>query len=114
MSVALLPKNNFINNSVHATFVTNPFRPIGIPHLYIDGGKKIEDDNLRNRWNNNYWDDWNGDGPKLIQGKIGYMPSISPGQIVPPQSSFIGLLPFYNFDWNPAKEPYDITIPEAL
>jgi nitrous oxidase accessory protein len=42
-----------------------------------------------NKWIDNYWDDWSGFGPKIIHGKF-------------------GLLPWYNFDWHPAQEPYDI------
>jgi len=37
----------------------------------------------RNIWNNNYWDNWRGFGPKWIPGFFGF-----------------------NFDRNPAKEPY--------
>ena len=44
-----------------------------------------------NRWNRNYWDDWWGFGPKLVKGQIGKL-----------------LIPWFNFDWHPAKEPYDI------
>ena len=44
-----------------------------------------------NRWSRNYWDDWWGFGPKLVKGQIGKL-----------------LIPWFNFDWHPAKEPYDI------
>jgi parallel beta-helix repeat protein len=44
---------------------------------------------LWNEWVGNYWDNWIGLGPKIIRGKL----------IV---------FPWYNFDWHPAKEPYDI------
>ncbi|PNX51646.1 MAG: hypothetical protein BV456_02380 [Thermoplasmata archaeon M8B2D] len=44
-----------------------------------------------NIWNNNYWDQWNKIGPKKISGK------------------FIQIIPLINFDWHPAREPYDIT-----
>lgn len=37
----------------------------------------------RNIWERNYWDDWIGFGPKWIPGLLGF-----------------------NFDWEPAKEPY--------
>ena len=46
-----------------------------------------------NHWNRNYWDDWCGFGPKLIKGQIGKL-----------------LIPWVNFDWHPAKEPYDISL----
>jgi len=46
-----------------------------------------------NNWNNNYW----GKSlfhPKIIFGSIG----------------IIGLIPWINFDWHPAKEPYPIGV----
>ena len=47
---------------------------------------------LRNTWDSNYWDNWIGFGPKLIFGRLGPFKKI----------------PWVNFDWNPAQEPYDI------
>ncbi|MBE3120630.1 MAG: right-handed parallel beta-helix repeat-containing protein [Thermoplasmata archaeon] len=46
---------------------------------------------LFNHWNGNYWTDWVGLGPKLIKGKLGEV-----------------FVPWVNFDWRPAQEPYDI------
>jgi len=48
-----------------------------------------------NRWMMNYWDDWIGIGPKIIKGNILYF------------------IPWYNFDWRPAREPYDITTADS-
>jgi len=45
---------------------------------------------LFNHWNGNYWTDWVGLGPKLIKGKLGQV------------------IPWVNFDWHPAQEPYNI------
>ena len=47
-----------------------------------------------NYWNSNYWDRHNGDGPKIIFGTIG----------------FLGVIPWINFDKNPAKEPYVVGV----
>jgi hypothetical protein len=47
-----------------------------------------------NKWIGNYWDNWKGFGPKMIFGRLWYF----------------GLLPWINFDWNPAQEPYDIDV----
>jgi parallel beta-helix repeat protein len=46
----------------------------------------------RNKWVNNYWDTWIGIGPKIIYGHI----------------DKLGIIPWVNFDWHPAQEPYDI------
>ena len=48
----------------------------------------------RNHWYSNYWDNWIGIGPKLIFGRSGI---------------FL-FLPWVQFDWNPAQEPYDIEV----
>lgn len=42
-----------------------------------------------NNWGGNYWDNWIGVGPKIIKGRLR-------GPI----------LPWYNFDWYPVKNPY--------
>jgi len=46
-----------------------------------------------NRWNNNYWDDWIGFGPQLIFGLL-----------------FFNKIPWIQFDWHPAQEPYNIEV----
>lgn len=51
----------------------------------------------RNRWNNNYWDTWKGVGPKPILGLVVFT-----------WRYIILLIPWVEFDWNPAQEPYDI------
>jgi len=54
---------------------------------------------LGTRWVHNYWDDWMGIGPKRI-----------PGLFVFPWVNWYDIvgIPYDNFDWHPAKEPYDI------
>ena len=48
-----------------------------------------------NCWNRNYWDDHNSILPKIISGRIEY--------------GYRKYIPWLNFDWHPAQEPYDIT-----
>jgi len=51
----------------------------------------------RNQWYNNYWD-----SPRLA-------PKIIPGELIWSLTKFIYFLrPWYQFDWYPAKKPYDI------
>jgi parallel beta-helix repeat protein len=69
-SVNSVTKNNFINNTVNAYF----------QHF-----------SLLNHWIGNYWTDWIGIGPKLINGKL----------------KEVSIL-WFNFDWRPAQKPYDI------
>jgi nitrous oxidase accessory protein len=69
-SLISITGNNFIQNTHNAYFLQFSFI---------------------NRWNENYWTDWWGLGPKLIKGKLDDV-----------------LIPWMNFDWHPAQEPYDI------
>jgi parallel beta-helix repeat protein len=77
----LIYGNNFIGNNVNAYFEYH--REIG-----------------SNQWNTmdtgNYWDDWAGSGPKVIWGKQRglWLPWIA--------------IPWFNLDWQPASEPYEI------
>jgi hypothetical protein len=45
---------------------------------------------FRNKWVNNYYDNWIGFGPKLIRGKLN------------------GLWSWFNIDWFPSRKPHDI------
>ena len=77
-----ITKNNFIDNEVHAIF------GIFLLYLLLVKGQMF-------KWYNNYWDDINNRKIKIIKGEIGFFLS--------------GITyPWYNFDWNPVSEPYDI------
>ena len=56
----------------------------------------------KNRWIGNYWDTWTGVGPKIILGFIIFELSI------PDLIYILFLIPWVEFDWHPAKEPYNI------
>jgi len=80
-------RNNFINNDVHAYFEDTLLFSI-----------------LPDFWRRNYWDDWVGFPPKHIEGKmIIHHISFDPDYPVDPT-----VKPWTNFDWFPAKNPYDI------
>jgi len=73
-----IEENNFINNG-------NGDEEFGQAAIFVS---------YFNRWKRNYWDDWNGTGPYIINGiqfKRDYV----------------------NYDWLPAREPYDISILEV-
>ncbi|DAC72720.1 MAG TPA: hypothetical protein DSN98_03590 [Thermoplasmata archaeon] len=80
-------RNNFINNTLHAYFEDTLLSSI-----------------LPDFWWRNYWDDWDGTIPKRIEGKmiINHL-SFDPDYPVPPT-----VKPWTNFDWFPAREPYNI------
>lgn len=56
---------------------------------YYDGSFMAGKLPMFNRWSRNYWDDWDGTGPYVIRGKRYF-------------------IRWFNFDWHPAQEPYDI------
>jgi hypothetical protein len=47
-----------------------------------------------NRWSRNYWSEHSGILPKAIRGNM----------------EFLFFIPRLEFDWHPAKEPYDIEV----
>jgi parallel beta-helix repeat protein len=71
-------ENNFIKNKENAVFTYSPLK-------------------LRNNWNHNYWDSLTGIRYK-IKGTL---------RFEDPSIYFKGI-PWTNFDWFPAREPYDI------
>ncbi len=79
----LIYKNNFEKNAQNAYFEC--FRELGI-NKWSFGGK------------GNYWEDWSGKGPYVIRGKrwISLL-------------FFYSTIPWFNFDFFPAKEPYNIS-----
>ena len=83
--------NHLMNNNITLE-KTNIYRLRKLP-------QNIKKLSIFNRWNHNYWDNWNGEGPKKISGK------------------FFTILLDYIFIWAydlyPATEPYDIPLPEA-
>lgn len=78
----IIENNNFIENDEQAKFTKLLMKDFISP----------------NYWNNNYWNDHNG----LLIKPI-------PGVVYIPNRHLIGFfLPWVEFDWHPAKEPYDI------
>jgi len=74
-------ENNIYNNLYNAFFLENEYR-------FFRG----------NHWNNNYWDDWNGRGLKIIQGYVDFPLPQDPYNYVR----------WCHFAMNPAEEPNDL------
>jgi parallel beta-helix repeat protein len=65
----------------------------------IDNSQDVMlDSSLFNLWSNNFWDNYIGFGPKILLGWL-YL-SLETKIIVP----------WLNFDWSPAKQPFDINL----
>jgi parallel beta-helix repeat protein len=94
--------NNFINNEKEVKASMN---------LYFVTILKFN--NYKQRWISNYWDDWNTGIPRAILGFGIYYIIIF--KIHPKLSTPfpIALFPYFEYDWNPATEPYDIPIPKV-
>ena len=82
---SVIYKNNFENNAVHAYFELLNFKNC-----------------FRNKWSyllkGNYWDDWTGSGPKIIQGKM----KLRIGDLWSTNISWI------NYDLFPSSVPYEL------
>lgn len=94
-------QNNFINNSVNAEFRRSSTYEIKFKIYYFIISLPYPDDYSRYRvlrkniWDENYW------------GEPRSNPYPIPGRIHPFRFHGI-IIPWMNFDWHPAKEPYDI------
>ena len=79
--------NNFIDNEKHAYFEYV---------LYLQFMPRI-------KWNGNYWDDWHFRLPRFIKGEKVILFVFRPGTVLKNTVCY-----WYNVDWHPAKEPYDM------
>jgi parallel beta-helix repeat protein len=101
-------KNNFIENTVHATFYywlpTKMIAPLFGRFLQM------------NKFFYNYWDDDNMTSPRMIQGQMVCYVLLSVFLLILYDAGFIHTPPdvepkyvqWKNYDWFPAEEPYDI------
>ena len=96
-----ISRNNFIKNSYHASFIRMPivdfFMKKDLWNIANANDYPLRGILFSNKWNQNYWDDWNQKIPRPIEGY---------------SSSFIfpeGYAIFW-FDWQPAQEPYEIIV----
>ena len=84
--------NDFRNNGF-AIHLGESDRNDIIGNNFISNEKHVDLSNsFSNIWLGNYWDNWPGLIPKPIFGRIG----------------IFGFIPWLNFDWHPAKQPYDM------
>ena len=78
---------NFISNEKHAYFEYVLFFQF-MPRI---------------KWNGNYWDDWHFRIPKVIKGEKVIVMVFRPGYVMKNT-----VCQWYNIDWHPVKEPYDM------
>ncbi len=102
--------NNFISNKENAEFIVSLPSVIDIIKKNIKRLFNPSDSSDKNRytptgllfkyWDENYWDDYDGKGPKMIPGTLQ-----SAGLI---NQLFLYVFPWRSFDWHPTSVPYDI------
>ena len=93
--------NNIANNKYYGIFIYDSGKNNIFQNNFIESGKR----NVKllyyiwalkiNKWDGNYWDEPRS-SPYLIFGKISIR-------------SIFGIIPWFEIDWHPAKEPYDIS-----
>ncbi len=94
---------NLIENNTWGIFLTRTFRDIIEKNTFK--GNTLDatfDTAVRNRWRHNFWERPRA-APKVIGGILFtvYTYTPWPGAVIP--------VPWLNFDWHPALEPYDIS-----
>ena len=87
-SKTLIDHNQFIGNDISVAPMYSRYNTI-TQNNFLDSEPFFQSG--INEWNNNYWGE-TLDEPKKITGRIGYF----------------GIIPWYNYDENPASEPFDI------
>ena len=92
----MIRKNNFIDNRIHCSFEYElGFKVLGIFFL-----RPFQ----LNKFFRNYWDNHPTANPKAIKGKMWCYTFLYMLGLV----DEIKILDWYNFDWIPARKPYDI------
>jgi len=101
----IISQNNITNNSLwgilfdrshknkikYNNFIKNGGSDVKTPRIFYSPAFFLQ--SFLNHWGKNYWDDWQHSLiPRPIKGKLGKNM----------------MIPWRNFDWHPAKEPYDI------
>jgi len=101
--------NNFIENLIPAYYLYMSFSFIDFEYQFY---YKYKPPSYKNHWYENYWDDWQGLKKVLFKG----LPKLIKGEILkdlwiffPKDRAFnrVSINKRFNFDWNPASEPYD-------
>ncbi|MFE3845623.1 nitrous oxide reductase family maturation protein NosD [Thermoplasmatota archaeon] len=96
-SITTIKHNNLINNDKQVE-VTMDFLMIAFSTYLI----------YRQDWISNYWDDWTTENPRPIKGRANIyilILRIHPKLTTPIK---IAILPYFEYDENPAQDPYDI------
>jgi len=88
--------NNITTNNMHGIYLLRSYNNRIINNNFIDNEKDaFFSDSFLNRWKQNYWN-----RPRILPKPIF-------GEI---EIFYRFWIPWFNFDWHPAQEPYDIGV----
>jgi parallel beta-helix repeat protein len=102
----LIVCNNIIDNQLGINLIDHCFSVVK-ENNFIKNAQSVEYNYFLNRWICNYWDDWDSVLPKPIRSKCTFVVlSELISEIL--KANIEISIPWIQFDWHPAKEPYDI------
>ena len=76
---------------------------------FIENERSVSYDSFTNRWIRNYWDDWGSPSPRPIKGDCTFWFLSILLDIIFDENIYISI-PWVQYDWHPAQEPYDIGV----
>ncbi|UCD13774.1 MAG: right-handed parallel beta-helix repeat-containing protein [Thermoplasmatales archaeon] len=104
----LISRNNITNNQIGINLIWHSFGIVK-ENNFIENGRSVDYDIFFNRWIRNYWDDWDSLLPRPIKGKCTFVNlSLLLSDIFKKNVDIS--IPWVQFDWCPAEEPYDIGV----
>jgi len=105
-SFNVILRNDIINNKRGIRLESSSYNIISQNNLMNNSGNANFDYSIRNFWLGNYWDDWDGTGFERINGTREIFFPVKGD----PYWQFFITIPWTQYDWNPASEPYDIGV----
>ncbi len=108
-----IERNNIANNK-YSIIIYHSFNTIFRPNIvkennFIKNEQYPEYYGIANRWIRNYWDDWDSSSPRPIKGNLTFWGLTLIILIKFDVEIYIDV-PWIQFDWHPASEPYDIGV----
>jgi len=100
-------ENNFIDNDIQACLLKYAYIVFDVKFFEAIKFLRLS----KQKWRNNYWDNWNSEIPKPIFGLSSIffvIWIIFPFRPCPVPIPFP--YPYFEFDWHPTQKPYDIEV----
>jgi len=105
-------RNNITNNQLGINLTNYAFGTVnGIvkENNFIENDQSVDYNYFLNRWIGNYWDDWDSLLPRPVKSKCVFV--LLSGLLSEIFKEYVEIsIPWVQFDWHPAQEPYDIGV----